>query len=72
MPIFDARVWSAYDASKVEKEIAVAQYEKVIQTAFREVVDTLAVKGTFDSQLAAQQALVDATAETLRAFYCAV
>ncbi|RPH50228.1 MAG: efflux transporter outer membrane subunit [Desulfobacteraceae bacterium] len=66
MPIFDARVWSAYDATKVEKEIAVAQYEKVIQTAFREVVDALAVKGTVDSQLAAQQSLVDATAETFR------
>jgi len=38
----------------------------VIQTEFREVVDSLAVKGTVDNQLAAQQSLVDATAETLR------
>ena len=66
MPIFDARMWSAYDATKVEKEIAVAQYEKSIQTAFREVADSLAVRGTVDTQLAAQQSLVDATAETLR------
>jgi multidrug efflux system outer membrane protein len=30
MPIFDARVWTAYRVSKVQREIAVAQYEKVI------------------------------------------
>lgn len=66
MPIFDARMWSAYDVTKVEKEIAIAQYEKTIQTAFREVADSLALRGTVDTQLSAQQSLVDATAETLR------
>ena len=35
LPIFDARTWSAYDATKIDREIAVAQYEKAIQTAFR-------------------------------------
>ena len=66
MPIFDARVWSAYDATKIEKEIALAQYEKAIQTAFREVADALAVSGTVERQLSAQQSLVDATAGTFR------
>ena len=66
LPIFDARMWSAYDATKVEKEIALAQYEKAIQTAFREVADALAVRGTVDQQLSAQQSLVDAVAETYR------
>ena len=66
MPIFDARLWSAYDATKVEKEIAVAQYEKAIQTAFREVADALAVRGTVDQQVSAQQSLVDAVARTYR------
>jgi multidrug efflux system outer membrane protein len=66
MPIFDARMWSAYDVTKVEKEISVAQYEKVIQTAFREVADSLAVRGTVNQQIAAQQSLVDAVAETYR------
>jgi len=66
MPIFDARLWSAYDATKVEKEIALAQYEKAIQTAFREVADALAVRGTADQQLSAQQSLVDAFARTYR------
>jgi multidrug efflux system outer membrane protein len=66
MPIFDARTWSAYDVTKVEKEITVAQYEKTIQTAFREVADALAVRGTVDRQIAAQQSLVNAFAETYR------
>jgi multidrug efflux system outer membrane protein len=66
MPIFDARMWSAYDVTKVEKEISLAQYEKAIQAAFREVADALAVRGTVNQQIAAQQSLVDAFAETYR------
>jgi len=66
MPIFDARVWAAYEAAKVEREIALANYEKTIQTAFKEVADTLAVRGTVDEQLSAQQSLVEATSETYR------
>jgi multidrug efflux system outer membrane protein len=66
MPIFDARTWSAYDASKVQREIALVQYEKAIQTAFREVADALAVQGTVEEQLSAQQSLVNAVAETYR------
>ncbi len=60
LPIFDARTWYAYDVAKLEKEIAVAQYEKSIQTAFREVADALAVKGTINRQIEAQEALVNA------------
>ena len=66
LPIFDARTWSAYDATKIDREIAVAQYEKAIQTAFREVADALAVQGTVNRQITAQQSLVDAFAETYR------
>jgi len=43
-----------------------AQYEKAIQTAFREVADGLAVCGTVDQQASAQQSLMDAVAETYR------
>ncbi len=43
-----------------------AQYEKAIQTAFREVADALAVRGTVDRQLAAQQSLVEAADKTYR------
>jgi multidrug efflux system outer membrane protein len=66
IPIFDARTWAAYDVTKLDREISVAQYEKAIQTAFREVVDALAVKGAVNRQLAAQQSLVDAVSETYR------
>ena len=66
VPIFDARTWSAYDVTRVDREISVAQYEKAIQTAFREVADALAVQGTTNQQLAAQQLLVDAVQETYR------
>jgi multidrug efflux system outer membrane protein len=61
MPIFDARTLPALKASKVDKEIAVAQYEKAIQSAFREVADALAQRGTIEDQMNAQQSLVDAT-----------
>lgn len=66
MPIFDARTWSAYRVSKADREIALTRYEKTIQTAFREVADALAVQGTIDQQVAAQQSLVNAVAETYR------
>ena len=66
VPIFDARTWAAYDVTKVEREISVAQYEKAIQTAFREVADALAQRGAVGDQLAAQESLVEATAATYR------
>lgn len=66
MPIFDARTWSALKASKVQQQLAVTQYERAIQNAFREVADALAARGTVDEQLAAQQSLVNALAETHR------
>jgi multidrug efflux system outer membrane protein len=44
----------------------VAQYEKSIQAAFREVADALAVKGTVNRQISAQQSLVDALSVAYR------
>jgi outer membrane protein, multidrug efflux system len=52
--------------AKVARDTAVAQYEKAIQTAFREVADALAARGTLDEQLAAQQALVTASQDAYR------
>ena len=66
MPIFDARIWPALRASNVERESALAQYEKAIQTAFREVADALAVQGTVGRRLSAQESLLNASAETYR------
>ena len=48
-------------AAKVARHTAVAQYEKAIQIAFREVADALAARGYLEEQLAAQQALVSAS-----------
>jgi len=65
LPIFDAgRNRANLDSAKAGREIAVAQYEKSIQTAFREVADALAGNATLGDQLAAQQ--VQATAEADR------
>jgi len=66
MPVFDARTWAALRVSEADREIILTQYEKVIQTAFREVADALAVQGTISQQVSAQQSLVHATAETYR------
>ncbi len=66
MPIFDARVWSGYEVTKVDREITVAQYEKAIQAAFRDVANALAVKGTVNQQIAAQESLVQALSEAYR------
>ncbi len=62
LPIFDTGARLAQlDVAETDKRIAVAQYEKAIQTAFREVADALAQNGTIGEQLKAQQALVAAT-----------
>ena len=54
LPIFNAGALRAsLDVAKVQKDIGIAQYEKAIQTAFREVADGLAARGTFDDQVAA-------------------
>lgn len=66
LPVFDARTWYAYRVTKVEREISIAQYEKAIQSAFREVADNLAIKGTIDAQITAQEALVEAVDQTYR------
>lgn len=53
-------------ATKLARDTAVAQYEKAIQSAFREVADALVARGTLDDQLAAQQALVTASEKAYR------
>lgn len=67
VPIFDAgRNRANLEVAQADRDIALARYEKAIQVAFREVADALARLGTIDEQLAAQQALVEATAQTQR------
>lgn len=67
LPIFDGGSNRAnLKVAEVDRDIMVAQYEKAIQTAFREVADALAQRGTIDEQVAAQQSLTDATSESYR------
>ncbi|PPT26270.1 efflux transporter outer membrane subunit [Xanthomonas arboricola] len=67
LPIFNAgRNRANLDMAKANRDIEVAQYEKAIQSAFREVSDALAQRETLGRQLQAQQALVDATADSYR------
>jgi multidrug efflux system outer membrane protein len=66
LPIFDTRLWAALRVSRTDREIALTQYEKTVQAAFREVADALAVRGTIDEQLAAQESLTATVADTYR------
>src|SRR5690606_22978241 len=54
------------DLAQARKNIAVAEYEKTIQTAFREVADALAGEATYWDQLEAMRALEATAAEALR------
>ncbi|GAB4215538.1 MAG: efflux transporter outer membrane subunit [Rhodoferax sp.] len=65
LPIFDARLRAAVQVSQTEREIVLAQYEKTVQTAFREVADALATQGTLEAQREAQQAVVEASRNSL-------
>lgn len=57
LPIFDAGANQAnLQVSEANRDIALAQYERSIQVAFREVADALAGRATYGEQLRAQQA----------------
>jgi multidrug efflux system outer membrane protein len=64
VPIFDSRVWAALKISETDRKILLAKYEKTVQTAFKEVADALAVQGTINEQLAAQESLLEAAEAT--------
>lgn len=67
LPLLDAgRNQAALASAKVGFNIAVAQYEKSIQSAFREVADALAGRDTLTQQLQAQQAQLEAETGRLR------
>ncbi len=67
LPIFDGGANKAnLKVAEVDRDIAVAQYEKSIQNAFREVADALAQKGTIDELVAAQKSLTDAISESCK------
>lgn len=69
LPIFNGGANRAnLEVARVNRDIGVAQYEKTIQVAFREVADALAQRGTVDQRLNAQQQLVEASAKSYRIY----
>ncbi|MFP8835596.1 efflux transporter outer membrane subunit [Hydrogenophaga sp. XSHU_21] len=67
LPIFDAgRNRAGLASAEATRNIAIAQYEKAIQTAFREVADALAGRATLADQLQAQRDQVAAETDRLR------
>lgn len=63
LPLLDAgRNQAGLESAQAGRDIAVAQYEKAIQNAFREVADALAGRDTLARQLRATQAQFDAEA----------
>jgi multidrug efflux system outer membrane protein len=66
LPLFDfGRLSDNVDLAVVRKSIAVADYEKTIQQAFREVADLLAARHYLATQLEAQDANAKSQADRL-------
>ncbi|MBA5639391.1 efflux transporter outer membrane subunit [Duganella sp. LX20W] len=67
LPIFSGGANQAnLEIAEVTRDISVAQYEKAVQSAFREVADALAQRGTLTERLASQTALVAASEKSYR------
>lgn len=65
-PIFDAgRTSAGVDAAMARRNIAIAQYDKAIQSAFKEVADALVARQTYAEQAQAQLAQAQAEAARL-------
>jgi multidrug efflux system outer membrane protein len=55
LPLFDGGARQAnLDNARITRDIAVAQYRRTVQAAFREVADGLAARGTYEAELAAR------------------
>jgi len=67
IPIFDTgRNTANLKVSEADRDIALAQYEKAIQNAFREVSDAMVLRDNIGEQKSAQQALNVAASESYR------
>lgn len=67
VPIFTAgRLKANLDYAALSRDAQVAQYERSIQSAFREVSDGLAARATYEDQVRAQRAMVEASQDYLR------
>ncbi|HEX3915835.1 MAG TPA: efflux transporter outer membrane subunit [Caulobacteraceae bacterium] len=66
-PIFDAgKNRAGLIQARGQRDLAQANYEKAIQTAFREVADALAQRARIDEELSAQEAMVAADADAVQ------
>jgi multidrug efflux system outer membrane protein len=66
LPIFEGgKLKAELDVATVQKDIDIAQYEKAIQTAFREVADGLAARGTYDDEVASLERYTNAEQHSL-------
>jgi multidrug efflux system outer membrane protein len=66
MPIFQAgKLQASLDVATLEKDIDVARYEKAIQTAFSEVANGLAARGTYGDEVASLERLTTADQRSL-------
>ena len=62
LPIFDGgRLRAGVEVAKANERVALAQYEKAVQTAFKEVADALADRAQWGARLGAQNGMVQAT-----------
>ena len=52
MPIYGDQ-FANLEYANIQKKIEIANYEKAIQSAFKDVADGLAARGTYDQQIAA-------------------
>ena len=67
LPIFHGgALLGQLDMAHADEKIALAQYEKAIQSGFREVADALALTATLDRRRAAQETLAEATRQAYR------
>ena len=65
LPIFDSgRNTARLGVAEADRDIALAEYEKTIQTAFREVMDTLVQRENIGEQLSAETSLLESTTES--------
>lgn len=66
LPIFQGgRLKGSLDLARIRGDSAVANYERSIQVAFREVADGLAQRETYERQVASQSAAVEAAERRL-------
>ncbi len=65
IPIFNrGRTKANLEVAEISEKIAAANYEKALQTAFKEAADALAARGTYRAQMDAQNDLVSSARKT--------